>query len=76
MRVKMLDSETGTVWPEQGFVHLRRGEIHDVPDEVGAKWVKIGLASLVPDVVVSDKTVAGNARTTTRARARSTEDGD
>jgi hypothetical protein len=80
MIVKMLDSHSGVVWPDQPAVHLRNGEEHEVPAQVGEKWVRIGLAVAVPDVVVDevavdDKHDAGDARTLKpRARARRDEE--
>jgi hypothetical protein len=75
MIVKMLDSHSGVVWPDQPAVHLRNGEEHEVPAQVGEKWVRIGLAVAVSDVAVDDKHDAGDARTLKpRARARRDEE--
>lgn len=78
MKVKMLESESGFVYPGRGAVHLRKGEVHEVPDDVGARWLVIGLAALAPVVAVSDNDDAGDARSVKqpRARARSAKDGD
>ena len=69
MMVRMLDSVCGTVWPDRAFVHLRKGEVHEVPNPVGQKWLAIGLAALVPVVVAVDTMDAPRATKKRDSRA-------
>ena len=73
MRVRMLDSETGTVWPERPAVHLRAGQCYDVPDAVGAKWLSIGLAEAAPVEVEKDDAQEGTTKGAAKRATRTTK---
>lgn len=78
MRVKMLDSHTGTVWPDQGFVHCLNHHEYDVPEAVGKKWVEIGLAVLcdAPVLATDDKSEKKAGPPKARPSARENKGGD